>query len=209
MEDTSDNATSLRERVDDELRKSKCLLDVNTKLRADNNRLIKHLRNLAQGESESDVEALISEIDQLRMENDHLRNLLTLGTHPFPNEISSEADNYNRSLLSEHSSFYLMTPPRSPAHMNPTGKAVTRRTGRVGTSSPSQINSASANIRDIQLEELLPDIADVGPPMSPPPDTSLPSTSRRVSSADTSDTVDAHEAEIGSQEVDHDLSSSH
>ena len=201
----------LRERLDDDLQKSKYLSDENIKLRSYNKRLIEYLRNLALLESESQLEGLMSEIDTLRLENDHLRQLLNLGTYSFNNEFSAEADNSNRSSLSEHSSFYLMTPPRSPAHLPPNGKVAARRTntGRVGSSSPHPVTTASVSLQETQLDKLLPDIADVGPPMSPPPDTSRPAGTRRVASVDPSDSADAHEAEMGTQEVDHDLSSSH
>ena len=194
----------------EEKARSRALSEENLRIKRELRRVFGFLRSLSSSTDDVYIEFLTQENDQLRMENDHLRNLLLLGTHTFANEISSEADMHNKSLISEHSSFHLMTPPRSPSHGPLQGKIPIRRgtSSRTGVSSPPSVLPNSATAHDMQLEGLLADIADVGPPMSPPPDSSAPVVPRRVGPPDMNDSVDAAEAEKGSKDVDHDLSSS-
>ncbi len=205
-----DPHTKIREQLESEFAKSSSLLYENSRIKDEYGRVVQFLRQLLLKEDESEVELLSSEVMQLRTENDHLRNLLLLGTHSFANEISSEGDNYNKSLPSEHSSFYLMTPPRSPSHVHPHGKHPVRRgtSNRTGLISPPLVSPSTSIVHEIQLQGLLSDIADVGPPMSPPPDVSVSLPHRRDDPTDISDTADAKEAEKGTQDVDNDLSAS-
>ena len=177
------------------------------RITAEFNRTVQFLRDLVLLETSSDVESLSLQIQELRCENESLRNLLGLANYAYKDEIVSDAD--SRSLLSEPSSFHLMTPPRSPIHpSHGTRNAAKRIPGnRVGTSSPTHILQPPQTIPQMELDGLFADIADVGPPMSPPPDACGNLPQLKVNK-ESNDSADAHEAEMGSQEVDHDLSSS-
>ena len=208
--DSSQPVLNLKDQLQQEAAKSRALFEENSRIKMEYNRVIKSLRELLSRENESEIEILSHEVLKLRTENEHLRNLLRLGTHSFGSEISSDAENYNKSLLSEHSSFSLMTPPRSPAHVLSFNKQAVRRgtSNRTGvTSSPAAVLNPPS-VHEIQLEGLLSDIADVGPPMSPPPDANAPMLPRCEGPRDISDSADAQEAEKGTKEVEHDLSSS-
>lgn len=153
------------------------------------------------------VKSVFYENESLRIENAHLRELLRLATHDYQDTIKRTTDELHHSgHASADSSILLTTPPRSPplehgfAQKHPSRRNI----------SSKGLRGAVSNIREGHIPaptialHAFDDIADVGPPLSPPPSSS----SRHIvtkPSVDPCDASDSAEASAGSHEVDQDL----
>ena len=179
--------------------------NVNRKLFRQYRELLKFVNDLANNGEIDSLQTLEMENKQLRIENQHLRDLLELANHDFSAELASDIP---KGSSSEVCSFLLTTPPRSPTHGNkyPTNR---RNPPRSTTASPNRVTTNQARLQPpaIITEDFIPDIADVGPPMSPPPHVQQKKISApHITASDPNEAIDAQEAQEGAEEVEHDLS---
>jgi hypothetical protein len=182
---------------------------VNAKLHKAHSAAVRLLREVSLQSQGDFVECLVNENRLLEMENKHVRDLLLLATHDFSPELAQESI---KSSASEASSFLLTTPPRSPVHNIRNNSRRIFSANKSAVTSPSRptqmppVPSARFQPPSLIVGDL--DVADVGPPMSPPPNAS-PREIRRLNQPppkDPNDAQDAQDAQEGAEEVDHDLS---
>ena len=178
---------------------SATLADANRKLHARLLRSHVTMQHAAFLPESTDLDYLTLQNEALRVENQHLRDLVRLAQYEFKDEI--QMDHEHSAQLhpqSEASSFMLTTPPRSPI----SGLLIHRQQLRRNVSSASSIQTPPIRPPTVVIDEpIIDDIADVGPPMSPP-------NVQRVEPPRTiNEAIDTREAQQISDEVDHDLGS--
>ncbi len=185
------------------------LRKVNRRLYDAHNKAVELLKEVATAPKPGYERALVNENRLLRQENQHLRDILLLADYDFATELVQESI---KNCASEASSFLLTTPPRSPVHNHRNNTRKPHSASGTAVSSPARSSvSTAVSTRNqppsIAIEDFVPDVADVGPPMSPPPN----APPRKINPPqlpirDPNDIQDAQEAQEGAEEVDHDLS---
>jgi hypothetical protein len=156
------------------------------------------------------IERLEAQNQHLTVENKHLRDLLRLAEHEYPVDLLRGWDeSLRRSQAPSEASILLTTPPRSPSCGRPAHQPCTRGATRhnqeaaAATTVRAPSPRATPSIDSYTLQEA-DDIADVGPPLSPPPVARMePTVTDYAPSA--SDVSDSEEANEASHVVDNEL----
>lgn len=173
-------------------------------------RLKSHIAAVLQHmDSPDDVNQLLQENERLRIENSNLRELLRLARYSYEEEITqSRQESHSLLHVPSESSILLTTPPRSPpplGHNRPLSRRSTTQISDCGhMTNPDSSNPDNAQATSSLGSSDVLDIADVGPPLSPPP--SVRPCSPTITE-DPCSAIDIQEATEASQEVDHDLAS--
>ncbi len=156
---------------------------------------------------------LYLENELLRIENSHLRQLLQLATCSYHDAIKQQASEeiHHSCHASADSSLLLTTPPRSPPlEQGNSNRLAAKRSQTSRLQREPSIGSQECRVQapTIVLRDI-DDIADVGPPLSPPPVSNMRAVGASHSSSthiiDPCDASDNEEASVGSYEIDHDL----
>ena len=185
------------------------LREVNSQLYTSHKKAVKLLREILSDPRGDSTQALEHENEILRLQNQHLRDILLLANYDFSAELVHES---MKNCASEASSFLLTTPPRSPVNNNRNNTKRHQSASRSAASSPTRLGvSSMVSVRlqapTLFIDDFMPDVADVGPPMSPPPNAPpRPISPPQPPTKDQNDLQDAQEAQEGAEEVDHDLS---
>ena len=150
-----------------------------------------------------------AELAGLRTEAGDLRRILELREYDYGMEIHDDIARSSAIMSPSQpsSSFLLTTPPRSPPVGSQPIRPRTRRTqDSSAITSPNPNESVMVSqARPIITDEPMDDIADVGPPMSPPSSSKSPSRAMSPVEELEAERSDREDLKKGTLEVEHDL----